>query len=187
VTTAPSAGPSVPAALEPFAPSAPEPSAPGSTDEAGAARPPNARQTRFLSWTLDVLISVVVINLFVQYAPSVIVESFTTSILTAILLKVLMDGIVAVKGAVRGWFRARGDRWRFAGYGALWLVLFTSKYVVLAATDLVFGDRVSLGGFVEVSVLILVLIATREAIAFVYHRLLGTPEPAPGVGVSVAQ
>jgi uncharacterized membrane protein YecN with MAPEG domain len=184
VTPAPSAAPSLPVALEPFAP---EPFAPGPAGEARPALPPNARQTRFLSWTLDVLISVVVINLFVEYVPSVIVESFSMSILTAILLKVLMDGIVAVKGRVRGWFGARRGRWRFAGYAALWLVLFTSKYVVLAATDLVFGDRVSLGGFVEVSVLILALIASREAIALVYDRLLGTPQPAADIEVRVAQ
>ncbi len=136
---------------------------------------PNARQTRFLGWTFDVLISVVVINLFVEYAPSFIIESFTMSILTAILLKLMLDAIVLVKKRVFGWFEARGGIWRKLRFVALWVILFVSKFVVLEGVDLVFGDRVHLGGFVEVTVLILALIAAREGLALIYVRVLGGP------------
>jgi hypothetical protein len=146
----------------------------GDVDEL-ATRPPTARQTRFLGWLVDVLISIVVINLFVEYVPSVITETFTLSILTAILLLVVLEGIVRLKKGVFGWFQARGGAWRIAGYGALWLILFVSKFVVLEIVALVFRDRVQLGGFVEVTVLILALIASREGVALVYSRLLGGP------------
>jgi hypothetical protein len=151
------------------------------------ARPPTARQTRFLGWLVDILVSVVVINLFVEYAPDVIVESFTMSILTAILLKVVLDVIVRVKKGLFGWFRARGGIWGIAGYGALWLVMFLSKFVVLEVVYLVFRDQVQLGGFVQVTVLIVALIAAREGVALIYHRILGEPVAVPAPAGSEAQ
>ncbi len=163
---------STPSALEPFAPASSE----------AVTRLPTARQTRFLGWLLDVLISIVVINLFVEYAPSVIVESFTISVLTALLLKLMMDAIVAIKGRVFGWFKARGGTWQILGYGALWLILFLSKFVVLEVTYVVFRDRVSLGGFIEVTVLILTLILTREVLALIYFRVLGAPQAIAATG-----
>jgi hypothetical protein len=155
--------------------------------DAPGARLPTPRQTRFLDWLVDILISIVVINLFVEYAPAVIVESFTMSILTAILLKVVLDAIVRVKTGVLGCFHARGGAWRIAGYGALWLILFVSKFVVLEIVYFAFRDQVELGGFVQVSVLILILIGAREGVALIYHRILGAPVNAPAVRRSDAQ
>jgi hypothetical protein len=59
-----------------------EPPALGAFGSPGSALP-TARQTAFLSWMTDVLIYVVVINLFVEYLPTVVIESFTISVLTA--------------------------------------------------------------------------------------------------------
>jgi hypothetical protein len=53
----------------------------------------------------------------------------------------------------------------------LWVVLFGSKFLVLEAVALVFGDRVSLGGFFSVTLLILALLLSRAAI----RRLLQRP------------
>jgi hypothetical protein len=55
---------------------------------------------------------------------------------------------------------------------ALWLVLVGSKFLVLEAIDLIFGDRVSLGGFFSVTLLILVLLLSRMAV----RRLLRLPQ-----------
>ena len=52
------------------------------------------KQDIFVSWTSDVLIYIVVLNLFVEYFPNVVIESFTISILTAVLLKVLLTWTV---------------------------------------------------------------------------------------------
>ncbi len=53
----------------------------------------------------------------------------------------------------------------------LWVVLFGSKFLVLEAVALVFGERVSLGGFFSVTLLILVLLLSRAAV----RRLLQRP------------
>ena len=48
---------------------------------------------------VDVLVNVVVLNLAVQFVPSVISETFTLSLLTAVLLKVVLEVVVAGKGS----------------------------------------------------------------------------------------
>jgi hypothetical protein len=146
------------------------PSTTGQTDLITITR----RQAAFASWMTDVLLYVVVINLFVEYAPSIIIESFTTSLFTAILLKLMLDLLLGLEHRVKAWFAERaGSGWRLLGVATMFAILFLSKFVILEITDIVFGDRVTLGGFLEVVVLIVGMIATREGVAFLYHRVLG--------------
>jgi hypothetical protein len=42
---------------------------------------------------VDIFVYVVVLNLFVQYAPRVISETFTLSLLTAVLLKFVLEAV----------------------------------------------------------------------------------------------
>ena len=46
----------------------------------------------------------------------------------------------------------------------LWVVAVGSKPVVLELVDLVFGDKVSLGGFVSVTLLVVALLLSRSAV-----------------------
>ena len=127
-----------------------------------------SRQRTFASWTSDVLIYTVVLNLFVEYRPSVIVESFTVSILTAVLFKVLLDLVMGLEGRVHGFFSAKeGAIYRVMGSASLFVILFFGKLLVLQAVHLVFGDAVELGSLAQEVVLILALMITRE----VFHRI----------------
>jgi hypothetical protein len=47
---------------------------------------------------------------------------------------------------------------------ALWAVAAGSRLVVLKLVDVVFGDAVSLGGFVPVMLLVIALLASRAAV-----------------------
>jgi hypothetical protein len=53
---------------------------------------------------MDVFVYVVVLNLAVQYVPSVISETFTLSLLTAVLLKVALEAVILLKGKILSWF-----------------------------------------------------------------------------------
>jgi hypothetical protein len=129
-------------------------------------------QERFASWVTDVLVSIVVLNLFIEYAPRVITESFTISIFTAVVLKLLVDGITGLEHHVAGRFKRReGPVWRALGLVTMFSILFFSKFVILEVIDIVFGDRVSLGGFVEVVLLVLTLVLARLGVAWAYRRL----------------
>jgi hypothetical protein len=127
---------------------------------------------------VDVFVYVVVLNLFVEYLPQVLSETFTLSLLTAILLKGVLEIVVAAKNWVKGRFRAASTPIGKVVAGVmLWLVLFGSKFLVLEVVHLVFGHRVSLGGFFSVTLLILVLLVSRAAV----RRLLRRPPARRGL------
>jgi hypothetical protein len=114
---------------------------------------------------MDVFVYVVVLNLAVEYVPSVISETFTLSLLTAVLLKVALEAVIFLKSKILGRFRAattRAGQW--AAAALLWVAAAGSKIVVLELVDLVFGDAVSLGNFVSVTVLVVALLLSRGAV-----------------------
>jgi hypothetical protein len=114
---------------------------------------------------VDVFSYVVVLNLFIEYLPHVISETFTLSLLTAVLLKGVLELVIAVKDRAKARFRAASTAGGKVAAGfVLWLVLVGSKFLVLEAVDLVFGARVTLGGFFSVTFLILVLLLARAGV-----------------------
>ncbi|WP_220187230.1 hypothetical protein [Pseudonocardia pini] len=125
-------------------------------------RPPD---TRLAAGIVDVFVYVVVLNLFVEYFPAVVSETFTLSLLTAVLLKGVLELVVAAKEWVKARFRAASSvAGRVLAGFLLWLVLFGSKFLVLELVRLVFGERVQLGGFFAVTLLILVLMVGRAGV-----------------------
>lgn len=125
---------------------------------------------------VDVLVYVVVLNLFVEYFPQVLSESFTLSLLTAVLLKGILEVVVAAKNKAKARFRSASTAaGKVVAAILLWLVLFGSKFLVLEAVALVFGSRVSLGGFFSVTLLILILLLARAGV----QRLLQSYRPRP--------
>jgi len=114
---------------------------------------------------MDVFVYVVVLNLAVLYVPSVISETFTLSLLTAVLLKVALEAVIFLKSKLLGRFRAATTRvGRWASGALLWVAAAGSKIVVLELVDLVFGDAVSLGNFVSVTGLVVALLLSRGAV-----------------------
>ncbi len=107
----------------------------------------------------------VVLNLAMQYKPSVISETFTLSLLTAVLLKLALEVVILLKGKVLTRLRAADTRRaKLVAAVSLWVVAAGSKLVVLELVDLVFGDAVSLGGFISVTLLVVALLASRAAV-----------------------
>jgi hypothetical protein len=114
---------------------------------------------------IDVFVYVVVLNLAVEYVPSVISEGFTLSLLTAVLLKAVLELVIVVKGWVLVRLRAATTPGaKVVAAVSLWVVAAGSKLVVLELVDFVFGDAVSLGGFVPVTILVVSLLAARGAV-----------------------
>jgi hypothetical protein len=122
---------------------------------------------------IDVFVYTVVLNLAVEYVPAVLSEGFTLSLLTAVLLKVALEIVLRAKGWVLERYRAASTpRGKVAAGLGLWVVAAGSKLVVLKLVDIVFGDKVSLGGFVPVTLLVVALLLARGDV----RRLL---EPLP--------
>jgi hypothetical protein len=130
-------------------------------------------QQIFFSWTKDILIYIVVLNLFVEYNPKIVIDSFTISIFTAILLKILLEIILKLEHKVSETFKTH----KVLRIFLVWLILFGSKFLILEVVDLVFGEHVELGKFLDVIVLVIALMVAREVFSWIY-RALGEREPA---------
>ena len=118
------------------------------------------------------MIYTVVLNLFVEYAEAIRIDSFTISILTAILLKTMLMIVGRFEHRVQHYFeRKEGTLFRILGYVVIFLILFLSKFLILEVVNLVFGDRVELGHFVQLVVLIVTMIVARQIAEWIYRRL----------------
>ena len=132
----------------------------------------------FISWTTDILIYITVLNLFVEYNSKIVIDSFTISILTAILLKILLEIILRFEHRVAAFFKSRpGKLSNFLRIIATWLILFLSKFLILEVVDIVFGEHVELGKFLDVIVLVIALMVARAVFQRIYMSL-GESEPA---------
>lgn len=125
---------------------------------------------------VDIFVYVVVLNLAVEYVPEVISEGFTLSLLTAVLLKFALELVLIVKGRLADRFRIAQTTVGKVGAGlALWAVAAGSKFAVLELVNLLFGNSVSLGGFLSVTLLIVTLLLSRAAVR---KLLVSAPIPA---------
>lgn len=114
---------------------------------------------------VDVFVYVVVLNLAVEYVPTVISEGFTLSLVTAVLLKLALEVVLALKGWLkRRLLAAATARGKIGSALLIWLVAAGSKLVVLELVNVIFGDSVSLGGFWSVTALVLALLLSRAAV-----------------------
>lgn len=137
-------------------------------------------QARFADWMTDVLIYIIVLNLFVEYVDNIVIDSFTISILTAILLKLLLDIILGFEHRIRGWFSAReGAIYRILGPVVVLSILFFSKFLILEIVDIVFREHVELGHLIEVVALVITMMVARRVVGVIYRRLGVPDEPAP--------
>jgi len=138
------------------------------------------KQRLYVSWTSDVLVYIVVLNLFVEFVDAIVIDSFWISILTAVLLKALLDVVIHLEHRVGDFFDKKGGQFfKFIGIAMRFLILFTSKFIILEVVDIVFGDHVELGHFVDVLVLIIVMIVAKALMVKVYKNLGESTSSAP--------
>jgi hypothetical protein len=95
----------------------------------------STKQRMFVRYFTAILIDLVVLNLFVEYSKHVEIDSFTISLLAALLLQVLLKLTMALEHRIAAYFNAKqGGFARFMRFLSAWLVLFGSKFVILEAT-----------------------------------------------------
>jgi hypothetical protein len=136
------------------------------------------RQRRFLRFLTATLVNLVVLNLFVQYLPQyVAVDAFTTTLLAAVVLQVLLKLTLVLEHRLAAFFNARrGGSAKFMRVFTAWLVLFGSKFVILEALALALGERLHFGGaFHGIVTLIAVVVAMLavEVLLVKAYRWLG--------------
>lgn len=129
-------------------------------------------QEVYASWFIDVLVYTVVLNLFAEYSEHVKHDTFTLSILTALLLKLLLVPLERIEKRVHHYFKQKeGTLFKVLNIVVTVTILILGKLLILEAVDFAFGGRVELGHFVQVLVLILALIIARAIADWVFRKL----------------
>jgi len=116
----------------------------------------NRKQQLFIRYFTAILIDLTVINLFDEYWDLVKIESFTISLLTAILLQVLLQITVKIEHKVGAYCQEKFGK--IARLLSAWAILFVSKLIILETINISFGEKVQFTGPVHGLVAFIVVI-----------------------------
>jgi hypothetical protein len=128
------------------------------------------RQQVFGSAVLNVLVNVVVLNLFVEFADEVVIDSFVISVLTAVLLTAMLAVLARFEHRIHHFFFEKHS-WPISGVVTIWIVLFGGKFLILEVVNVVFGDHVSLGHLLEVILIVVTMMIAGQLMQTIYDRL----------------
>jgi len=137
---------------------------------------PSRRQRLFFRYLTATLVDLLVLNLFVEYWGRVSADSFTITLLAAVLLQVLLKLTIALEHRLAAFFNARqGGLAKFMRFFSAWLVLFGSTFVILEALSFAFGDGLRFGGpfhgIVALIVVVVTMLVVEAALVMFYRRL----------------
>ena len=137
---------------------------------------PTDRQRLFVLFFVGTLIDLVVLGLFAEYSNKVHVDTFTTTLLAAIVLQILLKATIAAEHRVLARFKGKeGAAWKTAKYFTAWVILFGSKFVILEALSFAFGDKVRfegvLHGLVWVIIVVVTMVIIEELVVRFYRRI----------------
>ncbi len=138
---------------------------------------PSDKQRLFARYFIGTLIDLVVLGLFDEYSSKVFIHhSFTIALLAALLLQVLLKVTIAIEHRVAAYFKSKPGRLMvFLRFFSAWLILFGSKFVILEALSLAFGEKLRFEGvfhgIVALIVVVVTMLAAEELVVRFYRKL----------------
>jgi hypothetical protein len=137
---------------------------------------PTDRQRLFALFFIGTLIDLVVLSLFAEYSSHVFVDTFTTALLAAIVLQILLKLTIIAEHSVLALFKGKaGAAWTGFKFFCAWLILFGSKFVILEALSLIFDKDVHftgvLHGLLWVIVVAVTMVVVEELVVRLYRKL----------------
>ena len=122
---------------------------------------PTDRQRLFVLFLVGALVDLVILGLFDEFSSHVFVDGFTTALLTAIVLQLLLKATIVAEHRVLARFKGKtGAAWTAFKFFSAWLILFGSKFVILEALTFVFADDVRFEGVLHGNVWLIIVVVT---------------------------
>lgn len=137
---------------------------------------PSDRQRLFVLFFTGTLIDLVILGLFNEHSDKVYVDSFTTALLAAIVLQVLLKVTIAIEHRVLARFKGKtGAGWKALKYFTAWVILFGSKFVILEALSFAFEKDVHFEGMwhgiIWLIIVVVTMVIVEELVARLYRKL----------------
>ena len=137
---------------------------------------PTMRAQLYNRYLTATLIDLTVLNLFEEHSEWVVIQSFSISLLAAVILQLLLKASLALEHQVAVYFgKKEGGFARFLRYFVAYLILVGSKFVMLGALDFAFGSAVEFTGpfhGIVIFVLVVIVMVVAEELAVRIYRLL---------------
>ncbi|MFA0281280.1 hypothetical protein AB4504_06115 [Vibrio sp. 10N.222.55.F12] len=132
----------------------------------------NTPQRLFVGYTLAVLVDLVVLNFFDEYWDFVNIESFTIFLIAALLLKLS----IGLEHKIAEHFKSKpGTAPKVYRAITTYIILVGSKFVMLEAINLLFGDKVSFtgpwGGVVAFFAVVFTILVAEVIVSKIYFAL----------------
>lgn len=132
----------------------------------------NKKQIIFSGMVMGTLVYAVVLGFFDDYTDFLVIDSYSTTFLVAIVLQVLTYLTLLLKKKVSSNYSSSlGFLGKSGVVFSVWLVLFLSKFVFLAVIDFVFGSAVEISGFVGLLAIIISMTVLKKLIDYFYAKL----------------
>jgi len=136
----------------------------------------NTPQRLFVGYTLAVLVDLTVLNFFDEYWDFVNIESFTISFAAAILLQLLLKLSISAEHRIADYFKTKpGTAPKVYRGLSSYAILVGSKFVMLEAINLMFGDKVSftgpLNGVVAFFAVVFTILVAEIVVSKIYFAL----------------
>ncbi len=139
------------------------------------------RQILFSRYFTAILIDLTVLNLFNEFWENVHIESFSISLLAAIVLQLMLQLTFKVEHGVGSHLQKKGRKG--LRIFTAWALLFGSKFLILYVLELLFGDKLmfhgAYHGIVAFILVIVSMIAAEAFIKWIIHSVLGDKESTP--------
>ena len=137
---------------------------------------PIDRQRTFARYYTGALIDLVILGLFNEYSDKVHVYDFTTLVLASVLLQLLLKWTIIAEHRVLALFAGKtGFAWKALKFFVAWIILFGSKFVILEALSLAFGNLVQFHGIfhgiVWLIIVVVVMVVVEELVVRFYRKL----------------
>lgn len=107
----------------------------------------NTPQRLFVGYTLAVLVDLTVLNFYDEYWDFVTIDSFTISFAAALLLQLLLKLSIKAEHKIAECFKSKpGTAPKIYRGLSTYVILVGSKFVMLEAINILFGDKVDFSG-----------------------------------------
>lgn len=133
------------------------------------------RQILFIRYFTFILIDLTVLNLFDEYWDNVQVNSFTISLLAAIVLQLMLQITFKIEHGVGSHLHKKGKKG--LRIFSAWALLFGSKFVILWVLELLFSDEIlflgAFNGVLAFIIVIMTMVAAEALVRWITVNVLG--------------
>jgi len=132
----------------------------------------NPRQKFYLDMVLGFLVYIVVLGFFEEYTAILSTWSYSITFLVAVVMQILTYFFFWLKGLVVKYFKGKDSRGaKTAMIFGVWLIMFSSKFVFLAAINHLFDGKAVISGFWGLILIIITMLLVKLLFVRLYKRL----------------